>query len=317
MISPIGDRIDRPRLARSVAARAWTIWLWCSLILVNSGLEAASQPRLHLGFINERPDRPSWALEHYDPLHQEMDARLAAQGISLGDLVIAQGIDDMAERIRRGEVDALFESVMPTLAIERRTGAIEPELLGWRKGQRQYVTVFFTRRTSPVERLQDLLGRTIAFEAPRSTSAYFVPRATLEAAGLQLAPAGEAARDGRSVRYLFAGSELNQAYWVQRGKADAGAFNDGDWDRTPATLREGLRIFHVTQPLPRWLVSFRQEVPPAVRQVVAEVLVTLHEDLQGRAALRQATRITRFEPLTSEDRTHIEHWRRILVELGP
>jgi phosphonate transport system substrate-binding protein len=70
----------------------------------------------------------------------------------------------MSDRIARGEIDALIEGVMPTLALERQTGLLDPELLVWRKGQRQYVTVFFTRKDSSIQELQDLRGRTIAFE---------------------------------------------------------------------------------------------------------------------------------------------------------
>lgn len=152
------------------------------------GQAGEPRPGFRLGIINERPERPDLALEQYGKLHAYLSERLRAQQIEVGKLIITQNLQEMRDRIARGEIDALIEGVMPTLVLERQTGLLDPELLAWRKGQRQYVTVFFTRNDSPIRELHHLRGRTIAFEAERSTSAYFVPRAALRAAGLQLTP---------------------------------------------------------------------------------------------------------------------------------
>jgi phosphonate transport system substrate-binding protein len=221
----------------------------------------------------------------------------------------------MANQIASGEVDALIEGVMPTLIIEQRTQRITPDLVVWRKGQRQYHSVFFVRHDSPVTHLQELRGRTIVFEAPRSTSAYHVPRATLRSEGLTLV-ADEATESGpEAVRYLFAGSELNQAYWVHRGIAEAGAFNDGDWERVPDTIRKDLRIIHSTRPLLRWLIAFASDLDPGVRAAVSEALTAAHQDEVGRAALQAASGIARFEHLSDADRADLAYWRTVLGEL--
>ena len=282
--------------------------------LLAGNVTGADEPRasFRLGVVNERPQRPDHMLEQMGPLHRELSARLAARGIACRPLVIAESVPAMARHLRAGTVDAVVEGVMPTLALERRTGAVEPSLLVWRKGQRQYYTVFFVRKDSPVASLGDLTGRTVAFEAPRSTSAFYVPLATLTAHGLEPVPAEAAARTAESVPYVFADSELNQAYWVQRGKADAGAFNDGDWERTPAHVRDDLRIIYKTQPLPRWLLSFRSDTAQEVRRAVIEVLLEMHRDATGRAALQQAERIARFEHLGAGDREVLDHWRPVL-----
>lgn len=274
-----------------------------------------AEPDFRLGVVDERPERPDYMLGQMGPLHRVLSERLAARGVRSGPLVIAADLPDMASRLRAGTVDGVIEGVMPTLALERRTGAVDPAVLVWRKGQREYSSVFFVRADSDVEALGDLAGRTIVFEAPRSTSAFYVPMATLLEHGLDPRPAGPQAGGDGVVRYRFAGSELNQAYWVHRGEGDAGAFNDGDWARTPARLRDDLRIIHITPPLPRWLFSFREPVPPAVRRAVMEVLTHLHEDAEGRAALEAASRIALFEPLGAGDRLALEHWRPMLERI--
>lgn len=279
---------------------------------------------LRLGVINERPDRPAYALELYGPLNAYLDARLKPLGMRMGDLVIARNLGEMAARIDDGTADALIEGVMPTLKLRRKT-ALDIQLLIWRKGQRQYHTVFFARQESPIQRLEDLRGKVLAFESPRSTSAYDVPRAALIETGLELAERPEAgppaakdrdAVDTDRVRFLFAGSELNQAYWVHAGRADAGAFNNGDWDRVPGSIKPELRIFHRTRPILRWLFSFARSVDPAARAELVEILITMDRDPQGRAALAAASRIAKIEPLTSADRANLAYWDEALERLA-
>jgi phosphonate transport system substrate-binding protein len=279
---------------------------------------------LRLGVINERPDRPAYALGLYGPLNAYLDAQLRPLGQRMGDLVIARSLDEMAVRISDGAVDLLLEGVMPTLKLRRRTGRIDVHLLVWRKGQRQYHTVFFARRESPIQRIEQLRGKVLAFESPRSTSAFDVPRAALIEAGLELAeqPVAEpvaaehsGAVDGDQVRFLFAGSELNQAYWVHSGRAHAGAFNNGDWERVPAAIKPELRVFHRTRPILRWLFSFAGPVDPALRAQLVEILNGMHQDPEGRAALAAASRIAKFEPLTSADRANLAYWDEALERL--
>lgn len=271
---------------------------------------AVAAPGFSLGVINERPDNPEAALAMYAPIHGHLAATLAPAGVRLEPLVVARSLDEMASLIRDGAVDGLLESVMATLELDRRGLRLQPSLVGWRKGQRQYHSVFFVRRDDDIHALDDLRGRTIAFESARSTSAYFVPRITLQAAGLEPEPAADGGSD--SVRYLFAGSEANQGYWVERGKVDAGAFNDGDWERLPAQVRADLRIIHRTPPILRFLLSFHADVAPATRQRVAEALIAMEHSEAGRDALAAAARISRFERLTADDRASLAHWRDLL-----
>lgn len=285
------------------------LWLLLGLCMPAQG--TAAHP-FRLGVINEMPDKPDHALRQYRRLHAYLARELAARGLPIGRLVIARNIEEMANRVANDEVDALLEGVMPSLTIQRRTAKLEPRLLLWRKGQREYHSVFFTRRDSGIGSLADLEGRTLAFEAPRSTSAYFVPRAALLAERMVVAPAEAIAAPPAAVRYLFAGSELNQAYWVHRGRADAGVFNDGDWERVPETIRGDMAIIHRTRPVLRWLASFRRSLDPAVRDAVIAALLDADRDELGRQALADAAGIRRIERLSGDDRHNLDYWAGVL-----
>ncbi|MBN2885622.1 MAG: phosphate/phosphite/phosphonate ABC transporter substrate-binding protein [Chromatiaceae bacterium] len=295
------------------------MWVW-SLILLPCILlwppDSGADGRLRLGVVSERPDRPSEALEQYGPLNAYLERRLGDAGVRVADLVVARDLAEMAQRIEAGEVDALIEGVIPTLKLERDTQRIRPSLLVWRKGQRQYHSLFFVRRDSPITGLQDLAGKTIAFESKRSTSAYFVPLFRLRDAGLEVVPAESEAPSPEALRYHFVGSELNQAYWVHDGRADAGAFNDGDWERTPAAIREELRVIARTPPLLRWLVSFSTDLAPEIEQAVSEVLLEMHLNPEGLATLAAAARIVKLEHLTDDDRANLAYWARVFEEFN-
>lgn len=152
--------------------------------------------------------------------------------------------------------------------------------------------------------MSDLTGKTIVFEGPGSTSAYSVPKAALQAEGLNLKsiespstrpgtrPSAGPNSGPSAVRYLFAGSELNQADWVHRGRADVGAFNDGDWDRLPNTIKQDLKV----------------------RSKLIEILLSAPTDETGRDALQTAARIARIESLSDADKSGIEYWSTILTD---
>ena len=138
--------------------------------------------------------------------------------------------------------------------------------------------------------------------------------AILHQQGIASSPT-EIRRNESTLYYQFAGSELNQAYWVYRGKADAAAFNYGDWDRTPEKIRKELQIIHQSKPMVRWLVSFRNDMSPAVKAAVVKILLHMHDDSQGIEALKDASRIARFENLNENDQVNLDYWQKVLNDL--
>jgi phosphonate transport system substrate-binding protein len=273
---------------------------------------AAEEQVFRLGVINERLDRADFALNQFGKLHHYLGEQLRKKGIRMAPLVIADSIFEMTQKFRSAQVDGLLEGVFPTLFIERDSSRLLPSLLVWRKGQREYRTVFFVRKDSPINTLADLRGHTMVFESPRSTSAYFLPLVELKANDILLTELKAQKLDQNRVHYVFAGSEVNQGYWVQRGRADVGAFNDGDWQRLSENIRSQMRIIHETRPLLRWLFSFHRNVPEPVRKNVNETLLSLHETPEGLEALTQAERISRFESLTPDDLNLLNYWRNIV-----
>lgn len=297
---------------RSSLRRASLLLLLLAL-LAPPASRAAPPAVVHFGVIAEEPNEPDRMFTVYSPFIARLRERLAPAGIGVGELVIARDLDDLSQRLVRGQVDFVLESVFPMLTLRERSRSLEPSLLVVRRGEREYRSVFFTRQESAIRKLEDLRGHTLVLQAMRSTSAFALPRAELARAGISLVAADEGAADRRSVRYVLALAEVNQAIWVLHGKGDAGAFNEGDWQSLPEKVRTQLRVFARSRPIERGLIAFRSSLEPATRARLEEVMLALDRDEAGLQALTKAAGITRFERLTPVQRQAVLDWASVLM----
>lgn len=278
---------------------------------------AAEPGVLVLGRISDDP------AAHYDQLRQLLDyvvPRMSDAGIREGRVLMARDSKQMESYLRRGRVDWVTETSGSGMALQARAGA-RPLLLTERNGAGAYRTVFIARRDSGIAGLDDLRGRSIAFQNPTSTSAYFVPAMTLIDRGLGmeilLSPTDRPAEG--SVGYLFARSELNISTWVHKGLVDAGAFSNLDWEGVqgmPDSYREDLMVFHTTDAFPRGLEMVRGDLDPAVAGRLREVLADAGNDPAASEALQRFFGTTRFLPIDAETARSLDLLRAGVSEVG-
>lgn len=231
--------------------------------------------------------------ERLMPIADYLAAHLKTEGVTGGDVRL-DGKNDIratADLLRAGKVDLIFETPYSSLSLIQKAGAV-PLATIRREGVTEYNSYIFTRKDADIRDLQGLKGKVVVFEDPGSTSAYHLPRAALENAGLDLIPlASESAQvPADKTGYIFAGSELNTASWVFFGKVDAGALSNLDWtsqDENPEAFRNQMRIIHETDTVPRMLVLARPGLAPELKEAITEVLVHMHESEAGRNALRK------------------------------
>ncbi|HET6603993.1 MAG TPA: phosphate/phosphite/phosphonate ABC transporter substrate-binding protein [Xanthomonadaceae bacterium] len=259
---------------------------------------APPQDTLVLGRVSDNPKA------HYEQLKPLLDyavERLRPLGIRHGRVLMARDRQQMASYLRRGRVDWVTETAGTAMDFAQRAGAT-PLVVTERNGVSSYHTVFFARRDSGIASLQDLAGRSIAFQNPSSTSAYYAPAAALLAAGLQpeilLSP--QDTPSPGTIGYVFARSEGNIATWVHKRLVDAGAFSNLDWaslDRLPASYSEDLVVFHRTAPFPRGIELVRAGLDPRISERLQSILLSAHEDPEAREPMLRFFGTTRFLPV--------------------
>lgn len=250
---------------------------------------------------------------HYDQLKPLLDyvvPRMAGVGIRSGRILMARDLQQMASYMRRGRVDWITETSGNAVLLERRAGA-RTLLVAERDGALSYRGVLFVRRDSPIRTLQDLRGRSVAFQSPYSTSAYYLPAAMLLEEGLDmellLSPMDRAPPG--SVGYLFARTELNITTWVHKRLVDAGVLSNLDWanpQRLPPSFARDFRIVAETAEAPRALVLTRAGMSPQVEARLREVLLEASTDPDAGEVLRRFIATSRFLPVGPDDRRALD-----------
>lgn len=266
---------------------------------------------LVLGRISDDPK------SHYDQLKPLLDyvvPRMRDVGIREGRILMARDLQQMASYLRRGRVDWVTETSGNALLLSRRTGA-QPILLTERRGVSHYRTIFFTRRDSGVQQLADLKGRSVAFQHPYSTSAYYVPASELLARGMQLelllSPMDQPSPE--RVGYMFGRTELNVATWVAKGLVDVGVLSNLDWDNQdamPQAFRKDLVVIADVAPVPRGLELVCPDMAPQVRARLREVLLEAAADPDAGEALRRFFGTSRFLPLDAVTKGQLRELQR-------
>lgn len=264
-----------------------SVVLCLAIVAMTGPVWAGPAQVLVLGRISDDPR------SHYAQLQPLLDyviPRMHDVGITEGRILMARDTQQMGSYLRRGRVDWVTETSGTAVALGLRSGA-RPLLLTERSGVRDYYTVFFVRRDSPIQTLEDLRGHTLALQNVASTSAYLVPVMTLLQHGETpeiLASIGDVAAPD-TVGYVFARSESNIATFVHKGLVDAGAVSSVDWSdakRIPANFLRDFRIIHRTEPYPRAVEMVRDDLDPKVRDRLQQVLLDAASDPQAQPALK-------------------------------
>lgn len=286
---------------------------WAVAMVMTMALPAHASPGGQVLILGRISDDPNAHYAQLKPLLDYVVPRMREVGVTEGRVLMARDPQQMASYLRRNRVDWVTETASTAVQLEQRAGA-RPILLTERSGVSNYRTVFFVRKDSPIQTLDDLRGHSLALQSPSSTSAYMVPLIELLDAGLSpeilLGPSDEPSPE--RVGYLFARSEFNIASWVHKGLADAGAVSDVDWNdprRLPDAFKKEFRVIHETGSYPRALELVREGMEPRVEARLREVLLQAADDPEARDALRLFFGTSRFLPLDRDSTRALEGLR--------
>lgn len=119
-------------------------------------------------------DNPKKHMAQLQSIADYVASKLVSHGITHGKVVIAKDNRQLINLLKQGRVDWISETPFSATLYEDQSLA-EIILLRWKKGVSRYRTIFITRKDSGIEKLEDLVGKKIAFEDPGSTSGFYVP----------------------------------------------------------------------------------------------------------------------------------------------
>jgi phosphonate transport system substrate-binding protein len=248
-----------------------------------------------------------------------------------GKVIIPQTVDEMINLLKQQRIDLYIDSPVTIALVDKESAAV-PFLLRWKEGVAQYHSVFIVKKNSPINSLKDFIGKTIAFEAPESTSGYLLPKAYLlqkgfsligESTGSYLAqrgfggigeasnsssggkPSGNTSNHNNNdttIRYVFAREDQNIPLWIVEGKAEIGVISNIDLEQqTPKAIKSQLKVVDRTIDVPRYEVSHRSGLNPSLVEKIKNILLDMDKDPEGVKILRNFDNTTKYDEIKDKD----------------
>ena len=257
-----------------------------------AAVEVPRESTLVLGSVS---DDPVDEVAEFGPFADVLAGRLAPAGVERVGVRVSGSVAEMAELLRAGEVDVYLDSPYPALTVARESGGT-PFLSRWKGGAADYRSVVFVQADSPVRSASELAGALVAMDDEVSTGGYFLPVLALREQGLQVLPE-EAPGSDAAVRHTFTDDEQNTLFWVQDGRAEAGAMSEQDLAELTEDAPGAVRVVLTSEAVPRQLAVRGTHLGPARAEAVRAALLGMDDDAPGRAALADFAGTVKFEEL--------------------
>ncbi|WP_300675164.1 phosphate/phosphite/phosphonate ABC transporter substrate-binding protein [Desulfoluna sp.] len=270
--------------------------------------------------IGKVTDNPKKMYRYLKPIADYVAAHMHDLGIREAKVLMAKNNEQMVSYFKQGKIDWLTETTFSAAYFHEKADA-EFLLKKWKKGVGEYRTIFFVRKDSNINSLEDLKGKTIAFEDSGSTTAYYLPASLLIEKGLKLVQLASIREKPPAdmVGYVFSHQEINTSTWVYRGLVEVGAFNNLDWnkdDHVRKVYRKEMKIIHESRPFPRAIELVNKDLDPKIRARLKEVLLNIHNDPKASAALKAYQRTKKFEEIDEDCRAFLEEASCLLKTVG-
>ena len=237
--------------------------------------------------------------EHFRDFVRYVARKLSSAPAIEGRIVVAPTQSGLANLLTEQKVDFYMESPYPTYLINSVYGAGKLLLRRWKGGMAEYHALIFTKRNSETRRLEDLRGKIIAFEDPGSTSGHFLPKFFLSRRGFKLSEKTriEPNVSPGEVGYIFVYSQDKIVDLVLIKSVAAGAFSNDDYATLDERKKSDITILAETDRLPRHLLSIRRDLAPVLVDRLEKLLLSMHQDPEGRLILQRTDGTTKFDAL--------------------
>ena len=223
---------------------------------------------------------------------------------------LAQSYDELSDELLAGTTHVAW---LPPLLLARATlrGA-RIAAVPLRGGWLTYRSALLVRRDQPVVGLSRLRGLRAAWVDRNSGSGYLFPR--LELAMLGAMPERVFTSEeffgsaGKAAAAVVAGEADVCACFVTDAAARAPDRALEDVRRTLGAATDGLRVLHVTEPIPPdgFAMAARLSVPEQTR--VTAALLALHETAGGRQVLQDLLQADRLSPVNDALLRSLRSW---------
>lgn len=192
------------------------------------------------------------------------------------------------ELVNHRHMDVYLDSPLIAMKVAEKAD-MEPLLLSWKEGERDYHSVFIVPNDSEIT-FDNLEGKTIVFEDKESTSGYMLPLTHLKNSGYSIESSG--------INMIFSHDDENTPIWVLEGKGDLGIISNLDFEDTPFNIKKELKIIESTNSIPRQLVLIKSEMESKLE--IKEILLDMNDSERGKEILEKISHTSKFSEIDHE-----------------
>jgi phosphonate transport system substrate-binding protein len=236
-------------------------------------------------------------IERYEPLAGYLSERTGLQI----KLTVLPRYGNIIDHFVQEKMDGAFFGSFTYALAHARLGVqvvARPEALDGTSSYRGYI---FVRKDGPIRTAAHMRGKRFAFVDRATTAGYLLPLAFFRRHHFKY-------HDLREVYY--SGTHEDTIHDVLTRKADIGAAKNTVFDRLAASdarVRRDLLVLETSPAVPENGLAFRHDLDEAVKSAVAEALLNMQNDEQGRAVLN-AFGARRFIPTRDADYEPVYHY---------
>lgn len=256
------------------------------IIYINTAIASS----ITIGTIDGEPEAK---LSKFEALANYLQKKLSQKNINIK-VEIPKDMATAIKLIKNKKLDIFIDSLYPTLKVQDKTN-IQINLKRWKNNSAGYNSIIFVKKNSDINNIQNLKGKTIAFEDPFSTSSYFVPKKALERQKLVLS---NEEKNKEHIKYVFSKNEMNSSAWVVFGKVDAATTDSVTFNKFDKKL---YKIIYKSDFIARQLVSFSKNIKAELKKEIINILLNMHNDLEGKIALRNFSETKKFSLIKDEE----------------
>lgn len=225
-------------------------------------------------------------------------------------LVDRENYEEMNKLLDSGGVDSAFVCAGPYVDGHDRFG-LELLAMPLVKGRPVYHSYIIVPRDSPVQRLEELRGKTFAFTDPQSNSGKLVPTYLLARMG--------ATPETFFGKYWYTYGHDKSITAVAEKLVDGAAVDSLIWEylnRSKPAVTQKTRIVKVSEPYGIPPLVVRKGLDPTLKERLRQALVTMHDDPEGQKILA-GMMIDRFVPGDDKNYDSIRTINRWIAKQKP
>lgn len=262
-------------------------------LIAGLALHSVAAEVLVLGSVNDNVRKH---VKRFTPLAEYLERELADAGITKVQIMVHPTSDAMAEALASGEVDLYFDSPLVAANTARKSESI-PFLRRWKRGVASYHSLIVVPTDSDIHSIEDLVGQSIGFQDPDSTSGYLLPIGLILRENLPVREISSYKSDKAedAISYVFTKDDKNTVLWLSRRWIDAAATDPNGFSKLEEAFPGEYRPIARSIDVPRQTVIRSGRMDPELAKQIQTVLVSMGDLPEGKEVLKKFHKTTRFD----------------------